>query len=149
MNEARKCHQRDCKECGCDINELQSKEGGMLCYQCHAMILRCYRLQSRLPDNLEIQEVKRKCVHRKPCSDCGSDDWWNLGFYVYEGVQKYCIDCAELKNWESSNSSEEVEYKEEEEDDDEAINFLDMISQVVTQDKDSNQEMKKQAIKCV
>ena len=96
-----KKYQRECDECRCAMDKFKAKDG--MCIQCHTLILRCYELQARLPDHLVVRDIKG--YHTKPCSDCGTCDWLNVRFYVnLDYLHKYCIDCAELKNWESVSS---------------------------------------------
>ena len=53
-----------------------------------------------LPPGWDIREVAGN--HRKPCSDCGSNEWFPGDYYVYDashpwGTEKYCMDCANAR----------------------------------------------------
>ena len=98
-----KKYQQECDECRCAMDKFKAKDG--MCNQCHTLILRCYQLQARLPDHLIVRDVKGN--HTRPCSDCGTCDWLRVRFYVnLDYLNKYCIDCAELKNWNGYVSEE-------------------------------------------
>jgi hypothetical protein len=61
---------------------------------------RASRLSRMLPQNYAIRAVTGN--HRKPCSECGTSDFYPGSFYVYDHIQpwgsdKYCLDCAEMQ----------------------------------------------------
>ena len=75
------------------------------------------RLRFKLPSNFEVREVSGS--HRKPCSQCGMNDFFPGSFYVYDcvnpwGTDKFCLDCAEMRFGGHDDEDEEEDDEDEE-----------------------------------
>ena len=68
-----------------------------------------------LPPNYAIRKVTGS--HRKPCSECGTSDFYPGSYYIYDhvspwGSDKYCLDCAEMhfsRDFESDDDDGEYD----------------------------------------
>ncbi len=103
----------ECDECGrtLDYEEAECNDG--MCWDC-AKGVRVYQVRQRLPPNYSVLQVTGN--HSKPCSDCGTHDFDYGDYYVYDSVQprgtdKYCLDCAEARDWGYSDDEEDDEDK--------------------------------------
>eukprot|EP00548_Thalassiothrix_antarctica_P016781 CAMPEP_0194183010 /NCGR_PEP_ID=MMETSP0154-20130528/28797_1 /TAXON_ID=1049557 /ORGANISM="Thalassiothrix antarctica, Strain L6-D1" /LENGTH=152 /DNA_ID=CAMNT_0038899669 /DNA_START=23 /DNA_END=482 /DNA_ORIENTATION=- len=99
--------QPECEECGNWLDPEEAEECDGWCYRCHGSI-KVNRIRAMIPSNFEIREVSGN--HRKPCSNCGKRYWLKGDWYVCDAIQpwgtdKYCLDCAEHKNWGGSFDS--------------------------------------------
>jgi hypothetical protein len=74
------------------------------CPRC-SNFLRVAEISQRVPWTVSISEVRGH--HSKPCSDCGyidwriGKDWYAVKSFFYRTSDKYCLDCAETKSWET------------------------------------------------
>ncbi|KAL7574694.1 hypothetical protein ACA910_003037 [Epithemia clementina (nom. ined.)] len=98
--------ERECEDCGNWIDAEESMDNDGLCYSCVENI-RVNRVRQRLPGNFTIREVAGN--HRKPCSECGKNDWCDGDWYIHDAshpwdTEKFCFDCAEGKNWGDDSS---------------------------------------------
>ena len=78
---------------------------------------RAAALAPKLPPNFAIREVSGN--HRKPCSECGTSDFYPGSFYIYDavspwGTDKFCLDCAEMRFDSFSGASDDDEDDEDE-----------------------------------
>ena len=123
-----------CIRCGdpVDLDDEDDEEGENhdvddeeYCFMCaNAMEIgeRISALRSRLPYYLGLHEVRAR--HKKPCDECGKKDWYEgEDWYVQNDLQprggeKYCLDCAEAKNWYGSDEDDEDEDNWDEHDED-------------------------------
>mmetsp|Transcript_15411 Transcript_15411/g.17263 ORF Transcript_15411/g.17263 Transcript_15411/m.17263 type:complete len:167 (+) Transcript_15411:83-583(+) len=104
--------EQECDECGGWTDSEEAVEHDGSCYECHAMI-KVDRIRGKLPNNFTIQKVSG--THRKPCSECGSNEWDVGDWYVVDciqpwGTDKYCLDCADSKNWGGSSNDDDNDY---------------------------------------
>lgn len=72
--------------------------------------IRVANLRRLLPSKYEVREVTGS--HRKPCSDCGKQSWSCGDYYVFDssnpyGTAKFCIECAEHRDWGNERDGEE------------------------------------------
>jgi hypothetical protein len=72
--------------------------------------IRVANLRRLLPSKYEVREVTGS--HRKPCSDCGKQSWSCGDYYVFDssnpyGTAKFCIECAEHRDWGNEREGEE------------------------------------------
>lgn len=101
----------ECDECGRTLDYEEAEENDGMCWDC-AKSVRAEQVRRRLPPNYSIRKVRGN--HSKPCSDCGTRDFWQGDYYVYDSVQpwgtdKYCLDCAETRDWGNSDDEEDDE----------------------------------------
>jgi len=95
-----------CDECGCDLDEMEIDDFYIvpMCQDC-TKTCRVSQVRQELPAHFDIKEVRGK--HAKPCSGCSKTDWGWGDYYVHDlnshwgTSEKYCLECAELKDWNS------------------------------------------------
>ena len=97
-----------CDECGEIQDEPFMLNDDEMCDRC-VRLIRTDEVGRKLPPNYQIREVSGN--HRKPCSDCGKNDWFRGDYYVFDafqpyGTDKYCLDCADNKEWGGSDDSD-------------------------------------------
>ena len=102
----------ECDECGRELDLIEAEQCDGFCYDCDGSI-RINRLRERLPPHISAREVTGN--HRKPCSCCGKGDWFHGDWYIFNSVQpwgtdKYCLDCAENKDWDDDSDPEAESY---------------------------------------
>lgn len=74
----------ECDECGRTLDYEEAEENDGMCWDC-AKSVRAEQVRRRLPPNYSIRKVRGN--HSKPCSDCGTRDFWQGDYYVYDSVQ--------------------------------------------------------------
>lgn len=134
VREVMGCHSKSCT--GCDksdwmpgedwyvYNRLQPHGTAKYCIDCAEKkykngngdsrnkpneMIRIFRLREKLPACMKVQQVMGD--HRKPCSECGKQEWLRGDWYVFNsekpvGTRKFCLDCAEDVEWDSDDEED-------------------------------------------
>jgi hypothetical protein len=96
---------RYCKGCLVSVAHLgRPLDPSGHCPRC-SNFLRVAEISQRVPWTVSISEARGH--HSKPCSDCGyidwriGKDWYAVKSFFYRTSDKYCLDCAETKIWET------------------------------------------------
>ena len=93
-----------CDECFCYIDEEQAEENDGVCWDCAKAVKTHSLVRSlSLPSNYEVREVRGS--HGRPCSDCGKCNWVPGDLFVcdnvnHRGTDKYCLECAQCRDWD-------------------------------------------------
>ena len=87
-------------------------------------------MECLLPSDFEVRPVRGS--HRKACSECGHNSWFEGEYYVYNARQpfdteKYCLDCAEdvfdACHQDDVEDDESSSDEDDEDDEDEELTF--------------------------